>query len=296
MTLCRAPFAIAPFAIAPFVIAPFVIALFASPAVAQMQRVALDQRFYLIDLPDTPSGALILALHGAGGSPASFAKVSGLADAALPLGYTVIFPAGVEEDGRRTWNALYCCGEAQAAGVDDLAFLDRVVADAADRFGLDPGRLYLTGMSNGAMLAETYGVLRGVKAVAGVSGTLDLTQAPAAAVPLLHIHGRADQVVPYDGGQGRNATADFTPVDDVIAAFVAAFGDLTRAEGTIDIGKGGTLDQRVDYADATGTVQVRLISIEDGGHTWPGGDSRGRTGAGQVSATGAILDFFALHP
>lgn len=274
----------------------FAVALIAGPAGAEMQRVALDQRFYLIDLPETPSGALILALHGAGGSPASFAKVSGLADAALPLGYAVIFPAGVEEDGRRTWNALYCCGEAQAAGVDDLTFLDRVVADAADRFGLDPGLLYLTGMSNGAMLAETYGVLRGVKAVAGVSGTLDLTQAPAAAVPLLHIHGLADQVVPYDGGQGRNATVDFTPVDDVIAAFVTAFGDLTPTVGTVDMGKVGTLDQRVDYADASGTVQVRLISIVGGGHTWPGGDSRGRAGAGQVSATGAILDFFALHP
>ena len=159
------------------------LALIASPATAEMQRVRLDQRFYLIDQPDTPSGAVILALHGAGGNPANFAMVSGLAEAALPLGFTVIFPAGVEADGQRTLNALYCCGEAAAVGVDDLAFLDSVLADASERFGLDTGRLYLTGMSNGAMLAETYAVLRGAKAVAGVSGTLDLTQAPAKAVP-----------------------------------------------------------------------------------------------------------------
>jgi len=272
------------------------LALIANPAAAEMQRVRLDQRFYLIDLPQTPSGAVILALHGAGGNPANFAKVSALSDAALPLGYAVIFAAGVEAEGRRTWNALYCCGEAAAEGVDDLVFLDSVLADASERFGLDTGRLYLTGMSNGAMLAETYAVLRGAKAVAGVSGTLDLSQAPAKPVPLLHIHGRADPVVPYDGGLGRNATARFTPVEEVIAAFVAAFGNLSPKAHKFDAVQDGTSVAQTDYLDPAGRVQVRLISIEGGGHNWPGGDADRRAASQEVSATDAILDFFALHP
>lgn len=272
------------------------VVLIASPAVAEMQRVRLDQRFYLIDLPEKPTGAVIVALHGAGGNPANFAKVSGLSEAALPLGYAVIFPAGVEAEGRRTWNALYCCGEAAAAGVDDLAFLDSVMADAGERFGLDTGRLYLTGMSNGAMLAETYAILRDVRAVAGVSGTLDLSQAPARPVPLLHIHGRADPVVPYDGGLGRNLTAEFTPVEDLIAAFVAAFGNLSPRVHKVDAVQDGTSVAQTDYLDPAGRVQVRLISIEGGGHNWPGGDADRRAASQEVSATGAILEFFALHP
>lgn len=277
-------------------IAAAAFALIASPAVAEMQRVRLEERFYLIDVPANPSGAMILALHGAGGNPANFARGTGLAEAALPLGYAVIFPGGVEAEGRRTWNALYCCGEAAAAGVDDMAFLDDVVADAVGRFGLDAGRLYLTGTSNGAMMAETYAVLRPVKAVAGVSGTLDLAQAPAKAVPLLHMHGIADPVVPYDGGQGRNITAHFTPVDAVIAAFVAAFGDLTPVERKMDAVRDGTSVVQVDYLDATGTAQVRLIRIEGGRHNWPGGNSDRRSASKEVSATEAVLEFFALHP
>lgn len=282
------------FAVAPpvFAMALFASALCASPALAEMQRVRLEDRFYLIDVPANPSGAIIIALHGAGGNPANFAKGTGLAEAALPLGYAVVFPAGVEAEGRRTWNALYCCGEAEAAGVDDMAFLDDVVADAVERFGLDAGRLYLTGTSNGAMMAETYAVLRPVKAVAGVSGTLDLDLAPAKAVPLLHIHGTADSVVPYDGGQGRNLTAHFTPVDAVIAAFAAAFGNLTPMQ----VGSEDTAVAQVDYLDAKGTAQVRLIRIEGGRHNWPSGTSARRSASEGVSATKAVLDFFALHP
>ncbi len=203
-------------------------ALMAWPARAEMQRVDLGERFYLIDLPDQPQGApLILALHGGGGTPAQFARSSGLGAGATAQGFAVVFPSGSGRGGERllTWNGGYCCGYAARQGVDDVAFLKEVIDDAAARFGLDGGRVFLTGMSNGAILAETFAARQPdrVAAVAGVAGTMDTaTTRPRGAVPLLVIHGTADAMVPYGGGRGEDSLTQtgFASVDSVVAAFL----------------------------------------------------------------------------
>lgn len=273
---------------------------FGSPALADTQTVSVGERSYRIDLADRASGAMILALHGGGGNPDQFARSSGLSRPANAAGYAVIYPAGSGRTRLLTWNALYCCGFAQRQGLDDISFLDAVIADAARRFGLDSGKVYLTGMSNGSMLAETYAGRRAgkVKAVAGVSGTMDLSRTKAAKVPLLHIHGTADTHVPYAGGQGQEGltNTDFTPVAREIAAFVAAFGGLSQQSRVIDPRADGMRVIETDYVDSRG-VQVRLLAVEGGGHAWPGGSRAGRQGGtSDITANAEILRFFALHP
>jgi len=58
----------------------------------------------------------------------------------------LVYPAGVGE----SWNAIGCCGKAAAQNVDDIAFLEALVAR------VDPGHehpIYLVGYSNGGRLA-----------------------------------------------------------------------------------------------------------------------------------------------
>lgn len=277
----------------------FAFAALAGAASAETRTVALGDRSYVADLPAQASGAMILALHGAGENPDAFRKNANLSAPALAEGYTVLYPAGSGENNRLTWNATYCCGYAVAQKVDDMAFLDAVIADATSRFSLDPKRVYLAGMSNGSMMAETYAARRAgkVKAVAGVSGPLDLAETPAAAVPLLHIHGLADEVVPYDGGYGRvRSQAPFTAVPDLIRAFVAAEGPLQKQTRVIDPAADGMSVTEDDYVDAAGLSQVRLFTIAGGVHGWPGG-VRGKSGLTEdISAPTEILKFFDLHP
>lgn len=269
----------------------------ASPALAETRSVAMGERSYLIDMPDQLHPPLIVALHGGGGNPAQFARTSGLSAPANAAGYAVIYPAGT---GRRflTWNAGYCCAGAARSGVDDLAFLDAVIADATARFGLDT-RVYLTGMSNGSMLAEAYAATRRVKAVAGVAGTLDSTIRPRFAVPLLHIHGTADTHVRYGGGAGPDSfvQVEFAPVDDVMAGFAARFAPLSVTDRQIDPADDGMSVTQTDHSDASGAVQLRLLTVHGGGHAWPGGSRAGRQGGTQdIDANTEILRFFALHP
>ena len=273
--------------------------LLALPAGAETIR--LGERSYRIDLPAKPQDApLILALHGGGGSADQFARSSGLSPPANRLGYAVIYPQGM---GRvATWNGGYCCGVAQRRGVDDIAFLDAVIRDAAARFGLDPARLYLTGMSNGAILAETYAVIRPahVRAVAGVAGTLDTARfRPAAPIPLLHIHGTRDSMVPFLGGTGdRSLTrSEFASVPSVEVAFLRPHPPLALSERIINHAADGMRVSERNHSDSAGRVQIRLLTVEGGGHAWPGSRRAARHGGTlDIDATREVLRFFAEHP
>lgn len=274
--------------------------LCALPALAE--TVKLGDRYYRIELPPRPGGApLLLVLHGGGGNPDQIALASGISRAATRKGYAVIFPAGT---GNRllTWNAGYCCGAAARRGVNDLGFLAQVIADAQGRFDLGP-RVYITGMSNGSMMAEIFAARNpgAVRAVAGVSGTMDTGRTRVEGqVPALILHGTADPMVPYEGGQGDTSLTRtrFASVTSVVQAFLAPWGGgVTQSTRKIDRKDDGTSVTITDHANGTGTV-LRLITIEGGGHNWPGGSQRRKDEAmtAEIDANTEILKFFALHP
>lgn len=283
----------------------FLIALlFAQPIAAETVR--LGDRWYEIALPANPIGApLILALHGGGGDPDQFASSSGLARAATRAGYAVAFPAGSGRRGERllTWNGGYCCGYAARKGLDDIGFLKAVIKDAADRFGVDGSGVYLTGMSNGAILSETFAARNPglVRAVAGVSGTMDTSRVGVAGpVPLLVIHGTADTMVPYAGGVGDTSLTrtDFASVASVVQAFLDPWGGgIAEASRRIDRRNDGTSVTVTDYSQRDRIV-LRLIAVEGGAHHWPGGRNtrltQGKTQ--EIDANTEILRFFAANP
>ena len=274
------------------------------PACAETIR--LGDRWYDIVLPPNPRGApLILALHGGGGDPDQFASASGFGRAAVKAGYAVAFPAGTGRRGERllTWNGGYCCGSAARRRVDDPGFLRQVIQDAADRFGVRGDRVYLTGMSNGSILSETFAARNPdlVRAVAGVSGTMDTGRIRVAGrVPALIIHGTADTMVPYDGGQGDTSLTrtDFASVASVVAAFLAPWGaDVAVTSREINRKEDGTSVIVTDHTTG-GKVVLRLMTVEGGAHHWPGGRkarlSEGKTQ--EIDANTEILRFFALFP
>jgi polyhydroxybutyrate depolymerase len=279
--------------------------LFAAVNPVKAEPVRLGDRWYDIALPPNPKGApLILALHGGGGDPDQFASSSGLARAANKAGFAVAFPAGSGRRGDRllTWNSGYCCGYAARQNIDDIAFMAEVIKDATNRFGVAGEEVYLTGMSNGSMMVEAFAARypSQVRAVAGVAGTMDLgSYRVTGRVPLLIIHGTADENVPYDGGVGSKSLSrgDYASVASVVRAFLRPWGSgVTETSIKIDRRDDATSVVVTDY-QKEGAIVLRLITVEGGAHHWPGGRKRRMTEGKteEIDANTEILRFFALY-
>ena len=263
-----------------------------APAQSLQEVTLVGDRSYLFARPEGDGAVpLIVALHGGGGNPDQFNRVSRIAEKALAAGFAIALPAGTGgRAGRlKTWNAGYCCAAAQREGVDDIAFLDAVIADAKGRGGTGP--VFLTGMSNGAMMAQTYAAQRAgrVAGVASVSGTMDAAHLRVAGpVPMMHIHGTADPMVPFAGGQGESSLTrtDFASVEDVLADFRAPFGAMDT--GRKSWMAGGYGFERTAWSKG-GHEEVVLIVIKGGDHEWPGGR---RAEDQALDASDTVIAFF----
>ncbi len=176
-----------------------------------------------------PSGLLapaplVLVLHGLRQDPQRIREFSQFEAVADRQGFVVGFPGGVGG----SWNAGACCGPAARQGIDDLTFLDHVIAKARQSALIDPARIYITGYSNGAMMALRYACERPslIAAVAVVAGSVTAPCMPDVAVAVLDLHGNRDTVVPLRGGPSRELHVAFAPVSAGLAPFATAGGEV----------------------------------------------------------------------
>jgi polyhydroxybutyrate depolymerase len=265
-------------------------------------------RAYIPDGLASKTGlSLVIALHGGGGNGKAMEKVSNLSETARKKGFIAVYPEGSGRFKRMlTWNAGSCCGYAADTRVNDVAFIDALIRFMAVEYHVDPARVYVTGMSNGAMMAYRLAaeIPERIAAIAPVSGTFQPGQnAMLQPVPVLHFHGTADAFVPWDGGRGSRSLqkVDHAPVEGTIARWVEANRADTRPAVEImpDRFNDGTTVTRYRYAAGSDSDRVVLYKIEGGGHTWPGRSGLhhrfGRT-TREISANDIMWEFFLAHP
>ena len=165
---------------------------------------ALDRTYRVYRPASLPAGTaapLVIVLHGAVGSGQQAEQTYGWDAEADRGGFVAAFPDGVG----RTWNASPdCCGQAARDQVDDVGFIKQLVATLGSQMRIDPRRVYATGISNGALLAYRLACDTTIFAAIGpVSGTMINPCPHPAPISIIHIHGTADQTIPYAGGPGR---------------------------------------------------------------------------------------------
>ena len=155
---------------------------------------------YRISLPEgsAPTGAVVFA-HGYQGSAAGTMKNTSLRTMAARRGMALIALDALGDD----WN-IPDAPHDSVSSRDEVAYLDAVVADATQRFGIDRGHVVITGFSAGGMFVWNVICARG-DAYAGYvpySGTFWKGPPPTCAAPaqnVIHIHGTADTTVPMQG-------------------------------------------------------------------------------------------------
>lgn len=120
------------------------------------------ERKYGIYVPERYDGKLevplVLDFHGFWASASWISKTSGFKEKSelvsqnFPQGFIVVYPEAIAP--RWGWNVRECCGLAEAFNVDDEGFVFAVIDDVKSRWKIDSRRIYLTGHSNGSMLAQ----------------------------------------------------------------------------------------------------------------------------------------------
>ncbi len=239
-------------------------------------------RTYQLHVPaaaEHPAG-LVLNLHGAGMTGREQESATNYDAAADQHGFAVVYPDGID----LSWADGRGASVPDRRGVDDVGFLVALADRLTHDYGIDSGRVFVTGLSAGAFMAMRLACQRAdvVAAIAPVAGSLGsaVACAPSRPVSVFATNGASDPIVPYNGGGmvGRGGPSDIVAPP----AMAARWRDLDHCPAPVEDAVSAEVHRFTAAGCADGT-EVVFVRVNGGGHEWFGG-------ASDVSA-----QFFASH-
>lgn len=226
------------------------------------------------------SPALVISLHGMNQDPGyqqNQTQWNALADTE---GFIVTYPLG----NNKMWDTH---------GMGDVKFVVAVMKDMELKHNVDKNRIYLSGFSMGSWLGyhclETLGDK--IAAFGPVSG-VDIGKQPRAnrMVPIMHIHGTADDVFKYTGNPYHMA-GGYPSIEEYVKKWAAYEGcDVSNPQviRPYPSGRKTASATRTIYNNVNDDVEVNLISIDGKGH-WHSNEPNG------VNSTQELWNFFKHH-
>jgi len=270
--------------------------LFGLPASAQMTfEYGGQTRQYYLDSPaELDSGApLVFVLHGYGGTAWSMRNYSGWGAVAESEGIMVCYPQGsLDMEGSPHWNA-----NLGISSTNDLGFLKALAEHLQSMYFLSPECTYSCGMSNGGYMSYSLAcnhpeTFRAVGSVTGAMSEYDFDNCnPEEVVPVIHLHGTADYVVSYNGGEDWGPWGD-EGVPEIIDLWTGMMGTTEESETAlpnlelIDLSS----VEFFRYFGAPDGQEFHHYRVSGGGHDW-----FGVWGNQDIESTELLWDFFQSH-
>lgn len=256
---------------------------------------------------------LLIVLHGGGGTGRNMVKLTlgGFNSLSEKRGFIVVYPDGIDKhwnDGRNS--------EEQGANkeIDDTRFISALIDFMIGKLNADKFRVFVTGMSNGAIMSYRLAceLSDKIAAIAPVAGNIPLkilsSCSPSRPVSVLAINGTNDPLVPFNGGDvtgpfGQKKLGRVMSVQESVLFWVknnsCSSAPVVTHEQNTDPDDGTTVRKEA-YNNGKDNTEVILYVIEGGGHTWPGGYQY--LGKGIVGKTSFDIDadeiiwkFFEKH-
>lgn len=227
---------------------------------------------------------LVIVLHGGLGDDddtvtLSFGKLNELA---VEDGFLVVYPQGVGghwNDGRDVQAFV-----AQRERVNDVGFLGALIDELIEKRSVDPGAVFIIGVSDGAMMAHRFACERTneIRAFTAVIGAMPYRVARRRSrcgkepLSVLMINGTEDPIVPPDGGV---VEFDGQKLGKVLStqrtfAFWKRQGACASEEVSLIpdfVPQDGTRIRRTKATGCREAVKVELFEVQGAGHTWPSG-------------------------
>lgn len=243
-------------------------------------------RSYLIHVPSgyTPANQypLVVMLHGAFSTAGEMEEKTGLSTLADREDFLVLYPNGIGIMGfLQHWNAGFCCGKAMADDIDDVGFITYAIDDVCQKLSVDRSRIYMSGYSNGAMMACRYvsahpEKIAAVAVLAGAIGGRSGPEVPFRRVkdvtgpmPAIIFHSSGDTHIPLGGGQNpdKKSEREFLPLTELKDYWIRS----NQCGGTVarEALFGGKV-VREQWTDCMPGGNVTLLVIDGWPHIWPG--------------------------
>ena len=265
---------------------------------------------------------MVVMLHGCTQSADDFAAGTRMNRLAEEHGFLVVYPEqAANANASKCWNWFRAQDQVRDSGEPSL--IAGIVREVAARYGADPRRIFVAGLSAGAAMAvvlgETYPELfAAVGAHSGLpfgsahdipsamaamkggrSGLVDLQNLPGAtpaprrkaaqAVSTIVFHGDRDHTV-----QHVNAAEMIQQAHDAHAAELGLRLQTCTHSRTTPSGRSYS---RTLHADADGQPRIEAWTLHGAGHAWSGGDASGSYTDGKgPDASAEMLRFFLAQP
>ena len=261
-----------------------------------------DYKLYIPSVRSRERLPLIVMLHGCTQSPDDFAAGTRMNSLAEEQGFFVAYPAQHPfANARQCWN-WFKPGD-QRRGQGEPSLIAGITNEVMRHHPVDPGRVYIAGLSAGgaaaAIMGDAYpdlyaavGVHSGLPAGAAsdLSSAFDAmrvgaktTDRPGRLVPSIIFHGENDPIVNPSNGE---------------ALAAQALGRATGLRQSTEHGRapGGHAYVRTTYADQKGQTMCEHWSIRGAGHAWAGGSRSGsHTDPHGPDASREMVRFFFEH-
>jgi polyhydroxybutyrate depolymerase len=253
------------------------------------------------------ASALVVVLHGSGGNGLGMEVGTGFSSLADQVGFAVAYPDGLFESMGSQTNWAYFFNDF----ADDVGFMRQLIQTLLGSLQFDPRKVYVTGLSSGALMSHRLGVQLGdrVAAIGVVEGALFYDAAangapvPAAVAPVsvLILHGDQDTTIPMCGAATRasqDQTFDYW-AGSLACSRIDPVDPLCDGQGNI------TAVTRKVASSCNADAEVRFYKLIGGTHTWntvpmnvPGQppfnpDFDATTG---ITTRDILWSFFAAHP
>lgn len=224
-------------------------------------------REYILYIPNSYDGTsavpLMLNFHGFGSSASDYMQDADMRSLAETDTFILVYPQGSCLDGSSHWNACPNGGD-NKSNADDFGFVESMINEISSQHNIDMERIYAAGYSNGGMMA--YGLANYkselIAAVASVSGVmLDCAGPTSHPMPVVHLHGTSDGVLPYNGGSGWNSAQ--STLDHWIN-----FNNTTTTPTVSSDNSGGMTIEHYVYDQGDSLVSVEHYKYIGGDHIW----------------------------
>ena len=224
-------------------------------------------REYVLYIPNSYDGTssvpLMLNFHGFGGNASDYMQEADMRSLAEANTFILIYPQGSCLDGLSHWNACPLGGD-NKSDADDFGFVEAIINEISSQYNVDMERIYAAGYSNGGMMA--YGLANYksnlVAAVASVSGVmLECTGSTSHPMPVVHLHGTSDGVLPYNG------SSDWNSAQSTLDYWINFNNTITTPTVSIDNSGGMSIEHYV-YDQGDSSVSVEHYKFIGGDHVW----------------------------